>query len=429
MVYFNKFSDSTSVELNISWKKDESYKKNVKGYRLEKYTRKLGRGELISRAIAIVIKIIPSMLCNYGKPSKDVCRLWKQVFITGTESIRFGFKITDGAPPAKLEREKKELEKMKVEEGKRSNDVWKAIKRTIPSSLQSSTTTLKDLVDGPLEYEKGWEALNEETKSEIGDIHHLKGDYSTNTALGNKSKNRYGNILPYDGKLPKGDYVNASKIEYHELRRIAAQGPIGPNEGRGKGTVGDFLSMVHQQKATILCLTNHVEGNRTKCAHYWKPGITTQISEGLWCQVSNETRTIAEKGDQKLVEYTLNIVDEAEKIQGTIRMIHYENWRDHTPPDIELVQLLKEEISPEELVVTHCSAGIGRTGTFTAIECLCKDIDDQLEAGVPLEEVKINIPNTILELRRQRFGMVQTEEQYAAIVDFVIQYYKDKAAG
>ena len=57
---------------------------------------------------------------------------------------------------------------------------------------------------------------------------------------------------------------------------------------------------------------------------------------------------------------------------------------------------------------------------------LCKEIDDQLQKGVALDEVKINIPNTILELRKQRYRLVCTKEQYVAVVDYIKHYYQQK---
>ena len=51
----------------------------------------------------------------------------------------------------------------------------------------------------------------------------------------------------------------------------------------------------------------------------------------------------------------------------------------------------------------HCSAGIGRTGTFLTVD-ICLDM--LRERGVA------DVEGTILALRSQRAGMVQTQGQY-----------------
>lgn len=462
MVEFKKVEIHSFQQPDKPWEKVQDYDKIVDGYTLKKYTRRLGSWELVAIAFKIIFETVPSMLCNYDKgfwPSKSVCRLWKQVFITQTESIRFGFKISycdseeenseeireekeeEGGEEVREEKErseelKEEKEKEQSPEIKKEkeeaigkNDTWKPFEtRPVHTLLSPFTTSLKDLEACP-HYEAGWDKVENVTLAEIGTIKHLKYPYKTKKARESSHSNRYPNILPYDENIPEGVYVNASEIKYQGLRRIATQGPIGTEEGRGIGTVGDFLSMVLHRHATILCLTNHVENEKTKCAHYWHPEVKSFISNNLSCRVDKENRIISARGDQSLVEYTLNVFDESKdgEIVHRIRMIHYQNWQDYTPPDLELANHLKQEIGPEELVVSHCSAGVGRTGTFTAIECICKDIDDQLEHGVPLPDVQVNIPNTVFELRRQRYGMVQTEGQYKAIVDFIIAYYKSKA--
>ncbi|CAL8068529.1 unnamed protein product [Calicophoron daubneyi] len=57
-------------------------------------------------------------------------------------------------------------------------------------------------------------------------------------------------------------------------------------------------------------------------------------------------------------------------------------------------------------LLIHCSAGIGRTGTFVTID-IC------LQQG--LEEGFIDVPHVVRELRRQRAGSVQVAKQYAFI--------------
>ena len=217
------------------------------------------------------------------------------------------------------------------------------------------------------------------------------------------------------------------------LVRFLAQGPIDSNEIKSKtklkSTVGDFLSLVREQKVKILCLTNHQEDSKIKCAHYWAPDINIALSGGYQCLGEKSCTILAEIDGQRLLRRELKVIDSKGIEVEPIVMDQIENWNDHQPPAIDLIKELHKHIASKEPQLVHCSAGVGRTGTWVAIEMLCKEIDDQLQKGVALDEVKINIPNTILELRKQRYRLVCTKEQYVAVVDYIKHYYQQKLGG
>ena len=51
-------------------------------------------------------------------------------------------------------------------------------------------------------------------------------------------------------------------------------------------------------------------------------------------------------------------------------------------------------------ILIHCSAGVGRTGTFIAIDLVAEQVD---------KEKKIDIAGIVTRLREQRMKMVQTD--------------------
>ncbi len=50
-------------------------------------------------------------------------------------------------------------------------------------------------------------------------------------------------------------------------------------------------------------------------------------------------------------------------------------------------------------IVTHCSAGVGRTGTYIAVDILVQRID---------AEAAVNVQEVVARMRAQRGNMVQT---------------------
>jgi len=75
-------------------------------------------------------------------------------------------------------------------------------------------------------------------------------------------------------------------------------------------------------------------------------------------------------------------------------------------------------------ILTHCSAGIGRTGTFIGLDTLLDHLAAARLARAQLEDPPINIFNVVRSMREQRPGMVQTKQQYefmSVFLDYCIQ--------
>jgi len=104
--------------------------------------------------------------------------------------------------------------------------------------------------------------------------------------------------------------------------------------------------------------------------------------------------------------------------------LHTEEWPDLTAPEkprllLDLVQKAytlqedKKVKQPDQnpgTILVHCSAGVGRTGTFLAVYKLWLDY-----INPDIKELAV-FP-TVLELRKQRCKMVQKKEQYAYIAN------------
>ncbi|XP_024619956.1 tyrosine-protein phosphatase non-receptor type 13 isoform X10 [Neophocaena asiaeorientalis asiaeorientalis] len=221
----------------------------------------------------------------------------------------------------------------------------------------------------------------------------------------NRRKNRYKNILPYDAtRVPLGDeggYINASFIKIpvgrEEFVYIACQGPL-------PTTVGDFWQMIWEQKSTVIAMmTQEVEGEKIKCQRYWPNvlGKTTMVSTRL---------RLALVRVQQLKGFVVRAMTLEDIQTGEVRHISHLNftaWPDHATPsqpdDLLTFISYMRHIHRSGPITTHCSAGIGRSGTLICIDVVL---------GLISQDLEFDISDLVRCMRLQRHGMVQTEDQY-----------------
>ena len=85
---------------------------------------------------------------------------------------------------------------------------------------------------------------------------------------------------------------------------------------------------------------------------------------------------------------------------------HFTEWSDHGVPTdkmcmIKFIGYIRKAHPPEGVpLVVHCSAGVGRTGTFIVLDTMLQRLE---------QEESLNIYEFLLEIRHQRVKLVQTE--------------------
>ncbi|KAJ8406506.1 hypothetical protein AAFF_G00300800 [Aldrovandia affinis] len=226
-------------------------------------------------------------------------------------------------------------------------------------------------------------------------------------ALENKGKNRYNNVLPYDSSRVKlsihgslyDDYINANYMPGYSSRKefIAAQGPL-------PSTVNEFWRMIWEKNVhSLVMLTRCNEQGRVKCEKYW-PSETQHFNN-----ITVTTTSEIPLEDWTIREFHVKNVKTAET--RSLRHFHFTAWPDHGVPETtellinfrHLVREHMDQYSRNSPTVVHCSAGVGRTGTFIAIDRLIFQIERD---GV------VDVYGVIHDLRMHRPLMVQTEDQY-----------------
>ncbi|KAI4563427.1 hypothetical protein MJT46_011036 [Ovis ammon polii x Ovis aries] len=190
----------------------------------------------------------------------------------------------------------------------------------------------------------------------------------------NSAKNRYPHVLPYDhsrvrlalldGK-PHSDYINASFIPgyTHPQEFIATQGPL-------KKTLADFWRLVwEQQVQVIVMLTVGMENGRA-----------------------------------------------AQRWPRTVKQLQFTTWPDHSVPEapsslLAFVELVREQARAATgagPLLVHCSAGVGRSGTFVALWRLLRQLE---------EEQVVDVFHVVHTLRLHRPLMIQTPLLLQALKD------------
>ncbi|XP_073918089.1 tyrosine-protein phosphatase non-receptor type 9 isoform X3 [Castor canadensis] len=298
----------------------------------------------------------------------------------------------------------------------------------LPENLGPHAMTIQELVDHVNTRQK--QGIYEEYE----DIRRENpvGTFHCSMSPGNLEKNRYGDVPCLDQtrvKLTKRsghtqtDYINASFMDGYKQKNayIGTQGPL-------ENTYRDFWLMVWEQKVLVIVMTTRFEeGGRRKCGQYWPLEKESRIRFGFL--------TVTNLGVENMNHYkktTLEIHNTEERQKRQVTHFQFLSWPDYGVPSsaaslIDFLRVVRNQQSlavssmgsrskgqsPDPPIVVHCSAGIGRTGTFCSLDiCLAQ-----------LEELgTLNVFQTVSRMRTQRAFSIQTPEQYYFCYKAILEF-------
>ncbi|XP_072042726.1 receptor-type tyrosine-protein phosphatase F-like [Amphiura filiformis] len=185
----------------------------------------------------------------------------------------------------------------------------------------------------------------------------------------NKKKNRYGNIIAYDhsrvvlnplDNVPRSDYINANFIDI-------------------------------------------------KCDQYW-PEKATQYGDV----------TVIPTGEEKFDDYVIRTFTIQPVTDGEVRMVsqyHFTSWPDmgvpQAPPLLRFMKRVDKDIFENAgPMIVHCSAGVGRTGSYLVIKAMMEQAK---------QEGAVDVYSYVSKMRNNRMKMVQTALQYQFIFDVLLE--------
>ncbi|XP_027477018.1 tyrosine-protein phosphatase non-receptor type 1 isoform X3 [Zalophus californianus] len=222
------------------------------------------------------------------------------------------------------------------------------------------------------------------------DIRHEASDFPCRVAKlpKNKNRNRYRDVSPFDHSRIKlhqeeNDYINASLIKMEEA-----------------------------QRSYIL--------TQLKCAQYWPQ---KEEKEMIFEDTNLKLTLISEDIKSYYTVRQLELENLTSQETREILHFHYTTWPDFGVPEspasfLNFLFKVRESgsLSTEHgPVVVHCSAGIGRSGTFCLADTCLLLMDKRKDPS------SVDIKKVLLEMRKFRMGLIQTADQlrfsYLAVIE------------
>jgi len=247
-------------------------------------------------------------------------------------------------------------------------------------------------------------------------------DNTSSLLVVNKLKNRYANILAHETSrvllksidgLAGSDYINANYLNGFvpgsERAYICTQGPV-------LASIGDFWRMVWESNASVIVmLTKDIEKGMIKCDEYWPAKADQPLLVGYFSIKQVSVKIISSEVIQKEFEVFYSETNQTRIITHS----QYIGWPDHGLPSsaegfLKLVDDVDTFNYTHAPLVVHCSAGIGRSGTFCAVHAIVQKLKLDVKQN-PHEIPNINVVKAVLEHRKQRAGLVQTGDQYTFV--------------
>nr|XP_037268244.1 tyrosine-protein phosphatase non-receptor type 9-like isoform X1 [Rhipicephalus microplus] len=263
-----------------------------------------------------------------------------------------------------------------------------------------------------------------------------EGTFVTARVKPNQCKNRYTDVLCFDhsrvilsmrNEDDCSTYINANFVDGYRQKNafISTQGPL-------PKTYTDFWRMIWEQHCAVIVMTTRTfERGRGKCGQYWPPG---EPGASIELEDLFKITVLAKDPKPDYVETQLELYNCESQESRSVSHLQFTSWPDYGVPDSALAMLAFRGVVREKQaqavasmepkwdghplgppIVVHCSAGIGRTGTFITLDICIKQLE---------EEGRVDVRSTVERIRSQRAFSIQMPDQYVfchlALLEFAL---------
>lgn len=227
------------------------------------------------------------------------------------------------------------------------------------------------------------------------------------------SHNRYSNIIPFEESVVKmqdsngkDKYINASLInsplDGKTFTLIGTQSPL-PH------TVGRFwmMAFVYNVSMIVMLCNPEVDGI-DRCNDYHLRGHDDKNYKVVLKETIEPSNPDFRN---QFMTRIFTITDKATQKSKDVEHIIYFNWPDFQSPEQHAIDALShivmrmihvKKTHPSKPIVTHCSAGVGRSGTTQALFFMYQEVEAYKCAGTPVAEGRYSVFNIVRSLREQR---------------------------
>uniref|UniRef100_F1L7X1 Tyrosine-protein phosphatase 69D n=2 Tax=Ascaris TaxID=6251 RepID=F1L7X1_ASCSU len=212
------------------------------------------------------------------------------------------------------------------------------------------------------------------------------------------------------------DYIHANYIRSTKRKKrfICTQAPLDI-------TVEDFWHMVCQERSEyIVMLCGLVEDNSSVCAEYWpqKEGERLQFQD-FEVRNAGTSKIECTENNEKFIVTKSRLHVNSRMGAHICSHLFWSQWADRRPPpSSEIIQRIGREVRrTRRPIIVHCSTGVGRAGTFVAIELLLETL---------MSGCKCDMPAFLSGLRQQRAMAVNSCMQYIGVYQKTMEYFKKR---
>lgn len=260
-------------------------------------------------------------------------------------------------------------------------------------------------------------------------------------------RNRYKDVESYQAhrmhlKVSDGvfDYINASHITLRtqngtQLRYIATQAPNADN------WLHFWRMLWHEMTspAVVVMIANDYELGRNGGHQYFPRSLTAPIlrvneRDELGDGFIHDLHLIELDSDQaartavREMELTALGTDQT---SHNIWHLLFEGWHEFSVPEdggmpalLNLIDLSHRKSGETSPLIVHCSAGLGRTGTFIALDWLVHQLREGALDFLPADEDPV--AQVIKQLRDQLPIMVQSKQQFIFLYDILGELWRER---